>query len=181
LIPINATKADLKWWWWARGDAGDRNDYQELLLMTPSWDPHGHQVIARLWPRNQEVSDGWREGTADLMPYRGFNVVLYFNVFNNGDGQRRVMFVDDVIIDGCVPEPTPTPVPPTDTPVPGVATPLPEVVPGPEVPEPQPEEPTFLEQLWGVITSPLFVAIAIGAVVVVTIMAIRRLNKKPQT
>ncbi len=183
LIPINATKAELSWWWWARGDPGDKNDYQELLLMTPSWDPHGHQVIAQLWPRNQEVSDGWREGKADLMPFRGFNVVLYFNVYNNGDGQRRVMFVDDVTISGCVPEPTPTPAPPTDTPVPGVATPLPgeagsqpETMPTPETS--QPEQPTFMDRVWNVISNPWFLLLVFGGIGVVTFLAIRGLRKR---
>jgi hypothetical protein len=181
LIPINATSAELSWWWWARGDAGDRNDYQEMLLMTPSWDPHGHQVIARPWPRNQEVSDGWQQRTFDLMPFRGFNIVLYFNVFNNGDGQRRVMFLDDVTINGCVPTPTPTPVPPTDTPVPGVATPLPEVVPGPETPEPLPEEQSFLDRLWSLVLNPWFLLIALGGVGLVTFLAIRGLRSRSKT
>lgn len=177
LIPINATKADLHWWWWARGDAGDKNDYQELLLMTPSLDPHGHQVIYRLWPRNQEVSDGWKEGIVDLMPYRGFNVVLYFNVYNNGDGNRRVMFVDDVTIDGCVPTPTPVPAPPTDTPVPGVATPLPE--PLPETESPEPESPTLWDRIWSWLTNPVFLVLAFGTIGLVTFLAVRGLRKKP--
>lgn len=149
--------------------------------MTPSWDPHGHQVIARPWPRNQEVSDSWQQRTFDLMPFRGFNIVLYFNVFNNGDGQRRVMFLDDVTINGCVPEPTATPVPPTATPVPGVATPLPEVVPGPETPEPEPEEPTFLDRLWSLILNPWFLLIALGGVGLVTFLAIRGLRNRSKT
>lgn len=195
LIPINATSAQLSWWWWARGDPGDRNDYQEMLLMTPSWDPHGHQVIARPWPRNQEVSDGWRQGTFDLMPFRGFNIVLYFNVFNNGDGQRRVMFVDDVTIQGCVPEPTATPVPPTDTPVPGPASSAPDAnatpasdvaemapEPAPTTQDATPSEPTFFDRIWNLISNPWFLLLMLGGVGVVTFLAIRGLRKnKPKT
>jgi hypothetical protein len=43
----------------------------------------------------------WRQVEADLTRFAGRDVVLYFNAFNEGDGQRTWMFVDDVSVQAC--------------------------------------------------------------------------------
>ena len=44
----------------------------------------------------------WTEVTYDLSAYKGQTIVLYFNVYNNGWGDKRTwMYVDDVRVDVC--------------------------------------------------------------------------------
>ena len=114
-IPINAVSVELSWFYWARSDdPNDQGDYQEVLLMTPSDHPLRHQIIRELWARNRDVTDNWKERKADLKLSAGSHVVIYFNVYNNGNGKRRYMYLDDVKLNVCLP----TPVPPTATPMP---------------------------------------------------------------
>jgi hypothetical protein len=50
----------------------------------------------------QVQTDGqWRHMTFDLSPYRGRRIVLYFNVINDGNGQRTWMYLDDVSVNLC--------------------------------------------------------------------------------
>ena len=125
IIPINATSVELTWFYWAKADdPNDQGDYQQLLLLTPSEHPLRHQIIRELWPRNREVTDTWKERKADLKLHAGSHVVIYFNVYNNGNGKRRSMYLDDVKLMVCVP----TPIPPTPTPAP-TNTPVPPAPP----------------------------------------------------
>lgn len=81
----------------------------------------------------------------------GSHVVIYFNVYNNGNGKRRWMVLDDVTLMVCIP-PTPTPIPPTpaptNTPVPpapptATITPTTLLIPtAPEVILPDLQDPT---------------------------------------
>lgn len=143
IIPMSATSAELTWFYWAKADdPNDQGDYQQLLLLTPSDHPLRHQVIRELWPRSREVTDTWKERKADLKLHAGSHVVIYFNVYNNGNGKRRWMVLDDVTLMVCTP-PTPTPIPPTPaptntppppptaaiTPTTALAPVLPEVIP----------------------------------------------------
>ncbi|NLE75329.1 MAG: hypothetical protein GX605_01080 [Chloroflexi bacterium] len=53
-----------------------------------------------------------------MLPYRGQTVKLALEVWNNGDGQRSWMYVDDVQLTVCRGAATPTPTPtPTSQPV----------------------------------------------------------------
>ena len=64
----------------------------------------------------------------DLTPYRGQSLVLYFNVYNDGNGQRTWQYLDDVChLHMCYPERDATPVIPT-------AIPLPTPIPSPIMP-----------------------------------------------
>lgn len=132
IIPIHATDVTLTWSYWATADdANDQGDYQQALLMTPSEHPLRHQVIRDLWPRNREVTDNWKEKSVNLKQHVGSHVVIYFNVYNNGNGRRRRMFLDDVELTVCLP--APTPLPPTSTPT---DTPIPPPTDTPIAPEP---------------------------------------------
>ena len=151
IIPMNATSAELTWFYWAKADdPNDQGDYQQLLLLTPSEHPLRHQIIRELWPRNREVTDTWKERKADLKLHAGSHVVIYFNVYNNGNGKRRWMVLDDVTFMVCIP-PTPTPIPPTpaptNTPAPApptaTITPIALLIPAaPEVILPDLQDPT---------------------------------------
>jgi hypothetical protein len=61
-------------------------------------------------------NNAWIEELVDLTPYRGQSLVLYFNVYNDGNGQRTWQFLDDVQIAVCYPAVTPTPFVPTPVP-----------------------------------------------------------------
>jgi hypothetical protein len=125
-IPFDAQTAFIRFWYWAQSDDTDGGDRQQLSLL----DPDTYARIQDLWrpspPRNEQ---SWRWEEFDLTPYRGYSILVYFNVYNDGDGKRTVMFLDDVTLQACYTLPTATPVPtaagsglsfalPSDTPTP---------------------------------------------------------------
>jgi hypothetical protein len=72
-------------------------DWQEMLLLDTSYRLLSGGVVLR-----QVRNDGvWRQVTYDLSPYRGMNIVLYFNAINDGNGRRTWMYVDDVSVNVC--------------------------------------------------------------------------------
>jgi hypothetical protein len=72
-------------------------DWQEMLLLDENYRIVSGGVVLR-----QVRNDGlWKQVTYDLSPYKGMTIVLYFNVINDGDGQRTWMYVDDVSINLC--------------------------------------------------------------------------------
>lgn len=116
-IPPDAQTARIEFWYWARADNPNDSDRQQFMLL----DPVTYARIADLWrPRPLHDERQWQREVIDLTPYRGQWVLLYFNVFNNGNGQRTIMFLDDVSLLACWPPPTATPTPTsTPTPTPG--------------------------------------------------------------
>jgi len=70
-------------------------DWQECLLLDEALN-----VLAIIM-RQTERSGLWTQHVADLTPYRGRRVALYFNVFNNGSGGRTWMYLDDVSLQIC--------------------------------------------------------------------------------
>ena len=89
-------------------------DWQECLILDA-----GYDLVATVMRRSSNTQS-WQYMTADLMPYRGQDIVIYFNVYNNGSGGRRTsMYVDEVSVSVCSPPATVTPTPvPTSTPKP---------------------------------------------------------------
>ncbi|RME63191.1 MAG: glycosyl hydrolase family protein, partial [Caldilineae bacterium] len=63
----------------------------------------------------------WQEVTYDLTPLAGQRIFLLLGTFNDGVGGPAVMYVDEVSIQACPPNVTPTPPTPTPTPT---ATPI---------------------------------------------------------
>jgi hypothetical protein len=107
-LPYNITGAQLRWWWLrkseepASGGASGYEDRQEVILLRPNLSVIA--VLIRL-----RSNDGiWQQQAIDLMPYRGQSFYVYFNVYNNDNGQRTWMYVDDLELYCCVP-PTPAP------------------------------------------------------------------------
>lgn len=118
-IPASANYALLRWWQWAGTQESTTtapettHDRQEVLLLTPN-----EQVLAVI-QRTRQTTGGWQEQTADLSPYRGRTVYLYFNVFNDSNTLATWLYVDGVALLDCVAPPAPTVV--------ATATPLPTV------------------------------------------------------
>ncbi len=72
-------------------------DWQEMLLLDTSYRLLSGGVVLR-----QNRNDGvWKRATYDLTPYKGMDIVLYFNVINDGNGKRTWMYVDDVSVNLC--------------------------------------------------------------------------------
>ena len=72
-------------------------DWQEMLILDQNYQIVSGGVVLR-----QVQNDGlWRQVTYDLSPYKGMRIVLYFNVINDGNGQRTWMYVDDVSVNLC--------------------------------------------------------------------------------
>ena len=96
-------------------------DRQEVILLRSEL---GTEVILQ---RVRQNDPGWVQAVVDLTPFRGQSLVLYFNVYNDGNGLRTWQYLDDVEIGVCYPEVTATPAMPTSTPAPPM--PLPTMIP----------------------------------------------------
>ncbi len=99
-----ATRATLQFWTWTWAEPNAGADRQEALLLAAD-----NSVLAVLW-RVLVNEQGWRQVRADLSPYAGRTVAIYFNVANDGTGGRTALFLDDVQVLVCS-EPTGTPIP----------------------------------------------------------------------
>ena len=72
-------------------------DYQEALVLD-----HRYSPLLTLF-RSRVNSADWERWRVNLLPYRGQRVVVYLNAFNDGDGQRTWLSVDDVGLEVCGP------------------------------------------------------------------------------
>jgi photosystem II stability/assembly factor-like uncharacterized protein len=131
-IPADLVSATLSLWWYplsAEGDlTGDLSaqnpdavDRQYVLIL----DAEGELLQTLLWTRSNAAD--WQLFTADLSAYAGQTVRIHVGTYNNGNGQRTAMYIDDVSLITCraatpgqiylpnvlrsIPLPTPTPVP----------------------------------------------------------------------
>lgn len=100
-IPLNATNITLRWWRLAGTqeaaivDPGHSADRQEVLLLTQSEQPF---AVVQRTRRNDGV---WQEEAVDLTSYRGQNIYIYFNVYNDGANGSTWMYVDDLQLNAC--------------------------------------------------------------------------------
>jgi hypothetical protein len=95
-LPKTASTAELRWWHFHRTEeaptetVGIDVDRQEVILLNPDLSPLA--ILYRVL-RNE---GGFAQEVVDLTPYRGRSFYVYFNVFNNGNGRRTWMFLDNV-------------------------------------------------------------------------------------
>ncbi len=123
-LPNTALTARLIWYHRsnsqepAKATASRFEDRQEVILLTTGLD------TLRILYRTRRTDDTWQQESRDLTPFLGRSFYIYFNVFNDGNGQQTWMLLDDVSIELCFPgSPTPTGTPsPTAT---ATATPTP--------------------------------------------------------
>lgn len=156
-------------WTWSESGAGA--DRQEAILLAAN-----NSVLTVLW-RVLANERAWRQITADLTPYGGRQVAIYFNVVNDGAGGRTAMFLDNVQILACPaggPGPAPVTVLPPVTLPPGSApappiTVLPTLVIG--TPQALPEinqAGSTAERETGVNPQPVMTRVALEAPAAVT-------------
>ncbi len=102
-IPPDATVAYLAWDHLSltqepvSTDPGSHSDRQEMIILAPNQMPISIEYRERL----NETS--WTTTQVDLTQFVGKNFYVYFNVFNNGNGKRTWMYLDDVILAVCYP------------------------------------------------------------------------------
>lgn len=95
-LPSTASTAELRWWHFHRTEeaptesVGIGVDRQEVILLNP--DLSTLAVLYRVL-RNE---GGFAQEVVDLTPYRGRSFYVYFNTFNDGNGRRTWMFLDNV-------------------------------------------------------------------------------------
>lgn len=115
-IPMTASIAQLRWWNFYRTEEtqtdtpGIAEDKQQVVLLNPDLTT---VAVLRSVRRN---TGAWQEEMVDLTPYRGRPLLLYFNVYNDGNGLRTWQFLDDVRVYACFPAVTATPFVPTPIP-----------------------------------------------------------------
>jgi hypothetical protein len=110
LVAAGATHATLSFWYYPVSSL-ESGDKQEVLLLNP----RTGKTIKILWRINVNANR-WLYQSLDLTPWLGRDVLVYFNVFNNGGSGRAKMIVDDVSLQLCsvvaeAPAPTATPRP----------------------------------------------------------------------
>ena len=121
LITLPATAGSAKISWWHRSLSQEPDlatpsrwqDRQEFVLLDPALRTVAVPYRVR---RNRDV---WEREEIDLTPYLGRTVYIYFNAFNDGNGLRTWMFLDDVALTICYATPMATAThTPTHTPTP---------------------------------------------------------------
>ncbi len=107
-LPADAASLTLAWWQ-QPGSAASTGDWQRVLLLQPG-------SFARITELQRFLRNdaAWTPATFDLTPYRGRDVILYFEVYNNDTGPagRTWLFLDDVSLQSC-PGPTAAALSPT--------------------------------------------------------------------
>ncbi len=100
-LPADASSASLRWSHLSRTQEQATispalsSDRQELILLTSSL-----ATEAILYRRRTE-STTWTTETVDLTLFLGGSYHLYFNVFNDSNGSRTWMYLDDVAVHVC--------------------------------------------------------------------------------
>lgn len=116
-LPADAVQITLSFWMRPQSEDSDR-DFQEALILNSSYGYLGTAL------RELNRSGQWRQYTTDLTRYRGQRIVLYFDAFNDGDGYRTWMHLDQVSVLACTGHTT-TPTPAATTTPSATATPTP--------------------------------------------------------
>ena len=96
-IPADVASATLSFWY-RSGSVDPANDFQRVMLLRP-----GSYSLLKVLMRVAENNQVWRQMTFDLNVYRGQDVVVYFEVYNNSTGAegRSWMYLDDVSLALC--------------------------------------------------------------------------------
>ncbi len=100
-IPSDASSAVVSWralYQTQEGVDAQPNrfvDRQDFVLLSPGLD-----TVAVPF-RTRSNTAGYQATSIDLSGYRGHTLYLYFNAFNDGDGARTWMYLDDVALEVC--------------------------------------------------------------------------------
>ncbi len=95
-IPGDAVSATLSFWYHPLCQ-DDADDWQAAIIYDQNWGLLD-------WAMPKVCSDGqtWTHHAFDLTTYKGQTIIIYFNVYNNGVGNRKTaMYLDDVSVQIC--------------------------------------------------------------------------------
>ena len=91
-IPAGASSATLSFWYWPGSDDRIYYDWQEMQVRSADG-----QTLAQVL-RVCNNTQAWTQVTYDLTPFKGQTIQLWFNVHEDGYGDRTYMYLDDIII-----------------------------------------------------------------------------------
>ena len=77
---------------------GTRGDRQEMILLAPNG------MTVKVKYRELKNNGEWQREQEDLTEFIGKNLVVYFNVFNDGNDKRTWMYIDFAELIVCYPE-----------------------------------------------------------------------------
>ena len=96
-IPGDAASATLSFWYYPLCQDTVEHDWQATIIFDPTWG-----ILGWAMPTVCSDSQAWTHHTFDLTPYKGQTIIVYFNVYNNGVGNRKTaMYLDDVSAQVC--------------------------------------------------------------------------------
>ena len=97
-IPWDAATATLSFWYYPICNDTFPKDWQTAII----YDSTLSHILDYAMPKTCSNDQTWRQHTFDLTPYKGRTIILYFTVYNNGEGNRKTaMYLDDVSIQVC--------------------------------------------------------------------------------
>jgi uncharacterized lipoprotein YddW (UPF0748 family) len=105
-IPEDAASVTLSFWYYPLCQDALPYDWQGVII----YDPTLSELLDWAMPKICSDSQTWTHHTFDLTLYKGQTIILYFNVYNDGEGNlKTAMYLDDVSVQVWYPvTPTPT-------------------------------------------------------------------------
>ncbi|MCW5849001.1 MAG: hypothetical protein KIT87_02870 [Anaerolineae bacterium] len=105
-VPADAREVRLRYWYWPGSQDNNVDDDQQMAMIYKGNVADGYPVNLGVLMRENRDGTGWEERSFDLLTslrddIRGQTVSVYFTVFNNGDGQRSWLYLDDVSLEVC--------------------------------------------------------------------------------
>jgi len=96
-IPEEAASATLSFWYYPLCEDTVESDWQAAIILDDAL-----RFLDWALPKTCSNSQTWTYRTFNLMPYKGRTIAIYFNVYNNGVGNRKTaMYLDDVSVKTC--------------------------------------------------------------------------------
>jgi hypothetical protein len=96
-IPGEAASATLSFWYYPLCQDALPYDWQAAIIFDQTW-----RLLDWAMPKVCSDSRTWTHHTFDLTLYQGQTIILYFNAYNNGVGNRKTaMYLDDVSVQVC--------------------------------------------------------------------------------
>ena len=98
-IPGDAVSATLSFWYYPLCQDDVEHDWQAVIIYDQAWG-----ILDWAMPKVCSNSQTWTNHTFDLATYKGQTIIIYFNVYNNGVGNRKTaVYLDDVSVQVCQP------------------------------------------------------------------------------
>ncbi len=97
-LPRGSYKTAFLEFWRYTKSSGEAGDYQEFVVLNANTG----QTLDVLWRQNLNENT-WVMQQIDMTRYLGKDIIVYFNVYNNGGAGTAAMYLDDVTLSICAP------------------------------------------------------------------------------